>query len=69
MQPRVNQKSADVLAQAVVIDALSGVATAWAFLQAHDVPTETILRVLSSASVRRQSDTPSTTTIEKCRWV
>jgi transposase InsO family protein len=69
MQPRVNQKVADVLAQAVVIDALSGVATAWAFLQAHDVPTDTILRVLSSASVRRQSDTPSLSTIDKCRGI
>ncbi|TFW17651.1 hypothetical protein [Duganella callida] len=67
MQPRTNYHLAEALEQAVVIDALSGAATAWAFLEAHDVPRETILRVLSAASVRRQSDTPSPGTIEKCR--
>jgi len=67
MQPRMNHKLADTLEQAVVIDALSGAATAWAFLEAHHVPRETILRVLSTASMRRRSDTPSGSTIERCR--
>lgn len=67
MQSRTNQQFADVLAQGVVIDALSGAATAWAFLEAHQVPRETISRVLSTASVRRRSDTPTPATIEKCR--
>ncbi|MRW86641.1 hypothetical protein GJ698_21450 [Pseudoduganella sp. FT26W] len=67
MQPRTNHQFADALEQGVVIDALCGAATAWAFLEAHDVPKEMIFRVLSSASVRRRSDTPSPDTIEKCR--
>ncbi|MYM71552.1 hypothetical protein GTP56_04995 [Duganella sp. FT134W] len=67
MQSRINQRFSEAVEQAVVIDALSGAATAWAFLEAHDVPRETILRVLSTASVRRRSDTPTATTIEKCR--
>lgn len=67
MQSRNNQRISDAVQQAVVIDALSGAATAWAFLEAHDVPRETILRVLSTASGRRRSDTPSPTTIDKCR--
>ncbi len=67
MQPRTNQRISDAVQQAVVIDALSGAATAWAFLEAHAVPPETILRVLSAAAVRRRGDTPSATTIAKCR--
>jgi hypothetical protein len=56
-----------VVEQAIVIEALSGAATAWAFLAAYEVPSDTILRVLSTASVRRKSDNPSSTAIEKCR--
>lgn len=67
MQSRTNQRAAQAVEQAIVIDALSGAATAWAFLAAHDLPQETILRVLSTAAVRRRSDTPSATTIDKCR--
>jgi hypothetical protein len=67
VQPRTNHRIADALEQAVVIDALAGVTTAWAFLEAHDVPRETILRVLSSSSGRRKTDTPSSITIDHCR--
>lgn len=67
MQPRTNQQFAQVVEQAVIIEALSGAATAWAYLAAHEVPRDTILRVLSTASVRRRTDTPSSHTIEKCR--
>jgi hypothetical protein len=69
MQSRINNQFADALEQAVVIDALSGAATAWAFLEAHKVPRDIIARVLSTASVRRRTDTPTSTTIEKCRAV
>jgi hypothetical protein len=67
MQPRLNRQFAQVVEQAVVIEALSGAATAWAFLAAYDVPRETILRVLSTASVRRKTDNPSSRAIDKCR--
>lgn len=67
MQPRTNYQFAQIVEQAVVIEALSGAATAWAFLAAHDTPRDTILRVLSTASVRRKSDNPSANAIEKCR--
>ncbi|NYE63004.1 hypothetical protein FHW58_004226 [Duganella sp. 1224] len=67
MQSRTNQRFAEAVEQAVVIDALSGAATAWAFLEAHDVPRDTILRVLSKASVRRRSDNPTASTLDKCR--
>lgn len=68
MQPRVNHHLALAFEQAVVIDALNGAATAWAFLTELQVPNETIFRVLGDASVRRASDTPSALTIEKCRF-
>lgn len=68
MQARVNYQFALALEQAVVIDALSGAATAWAFLEMLQVPNEVILRVLSTAPIRRATDTPSARTIEKCRF-
>jgi hypothetical protein len=67
MQSRTNQRFAEAVEQAVVIDALSGAATAWAFLEAHAVPRETILRVLSTATGRRRTDNPTASTLDKCR--
>jgi len=67
MQPRLNHQFSQVVEQAIVIDALSGAATAWAFLAAYEVPSETILRVLSTAAVRRKTDNPSSNAIAKCR--
>jgi hypothetical protein len=37
------------------LDALQGVAVAWAYLQSHSVDTATILRVLSDAKARRHA--------------
>ena len=48
------------MAQAVenglVVDEVSGSATAWAYLAEHGVPTPVILRVLVSQARRRQTD-------------
>lgn len=67
MQPRLNHQFSQVVEQAIVIEALSGAATAWAYLAAYGVPRDTILRVLSTASVRRKTDNPSDHAIENCR--
>lgn len=66
MKSRANYRFADAVEQAIVIDALSGVAMAWAFLEAQEVPKDVILRVLSGKS-RRRTDTPSATALSKCR--
>lgn len=66
MKSRANYRFADAVEQAIVIDALSGVAMAWAFLEAQEVPKDVILRVLSGKS-RRCTDTPSATALSKCR--
>ncbi|MBV6325407.1 hypothetical protein KVP70_31300 [Duganella sp. HSC-15S17] len=42
--------------QAVVIDATKGAAFAWAYLSSFEVPSATILRVLSGARKRRETD-------------
>jgi hypothetical protein len=65
MQLRINHQLALALEQAVVIDALNGAATAWVFLTKLDVPKETIFRVLTDASIRRATDTPTALAIEK----
>jgi hypothetical protein len=56
MQPRENTRLAKTIEQAIVIDSTYGAAKAWAYLSSHQVPTPTILRVLSSHEQRRASD-------------
>jgi hypothetical protein len=67
MQARANYRLSDAIEQGIVIDELSGAATAWAFLEAYEIPRETILRVLSTAARRRSTDNPSRAGIEGCR--
>ncbi|WP_373989975.1 hypothetical protein [Duganella sp. BuS-21] len=66
MKSRANYLFADAVEQAIVMDELSGVAIAWAFLEAQHVPKDVILRVLSGKS-RRHTDTPSARAISMCR--
>jgi hypothetical protein len=56
MQARENTRLATAIQHAIVIDAKHGAAQAWAYLSAHNVPRDTILRVLSSQNQRRASD-------------
>jgi len=56
MRPRENTRLSKAIQQAVVIDATKGAAFAWAYLSAFEVPSATILRVLSSARKRRDTD-------------
>jgi hypothetical protein len=56
MQARVNLRLANAIRHAVAIDAKHGAAQAWAYLTAHEVPRQTILRVLSGQIRRRASD-------------
>ena len=56
MQARENIRLAKAIQQAIVIDATNGAAQAWAYLSAHNVPRQTILRVLSSENQRRATD-------------
>jgi hypothetical protein len=56
MQPRENLRLANAIRHAIAIDSKRGAAHAWAYLSAHDVPKQTILRVLSSQGQRRATD-------------
>lgn len=50
---RKNAALAEVIDAAILIDAARGAANAWAYLMAHSVPPQTILRVLSNQAARR----------------
>jgi hypothetical protein len=52
---RSNYELAKVIEEGRRIDAAKGAANAWAYLAAHSVAPQTILRVLSGAAVRRNS--------------
>jgi hypothetical protein len=52
---RINPELSQVIEEGVRLDALQGVAVAWAYLQSHSVDTATILRVLSDAKARRRA--------------
>lgn len=67
MQTRINTQFSEVVEQALVIAAINGMTTALAYLEFHDIPKETIARVLSETGGRRQSDIPSPEIIERCR--
>jgi hypothetical protein len=56
MQSRENTRLATAIQNAIVIDAKHGAAQAWAYLSAHNVPKQTILRVLSGQTGRRATD-------------
>jgi hypothetical protein len=56
MKVRENTRLAQVVQHAIFIDATNGAAQAWAYLSAHGVPRQTILRVLSGQAQRRASD-------------
>jgi hypothetical protein len=53
---RSNHDLARVIEEARRIDAARGAANAWAYLLAHSVDPQTILRVLSGNAVRRNRD-------------
>ncbi|MES2262385.1 MAG: hypothetical protein V4724_28005 [Pseudomonadota bacterium] len=46
-------QTAQIIERGILIDTSLGAASAWAFLTAHFVPGETILRVLSGPARRR----------------
>lgn len=52
---RNNHDLARVIEEARRIDAAQGAANAWAYLLAHSVDPQTILRVLSGNAVRRDT--------------
>jgi len=56
MQARENIRLSTAIQHAIIIDAKHGAAQAWAYLSAHNVPRQTILRVLSDHERRRASD-------------
>jgi hypothetical protein len=56
MQLRKNTMMAQVIENGLVVDEVSGSEVAWSYLVEHEVPTPIILRVLISASRRRQTD-------------
>ncbi|CAN7345229.1 hypothetical protein LJR289_001911 [Pseudoduganella sp. LjRoot289] len=51
---RTNHVLARVIDEGIQIDAVKGAANAWAYLMAHSVDPQTILRVLSNAAARRR---------------
>lgn len=59
MDLRTNFVLSHIIEQGIEIDERRGAANAWAFLSSYDVPHQTILRVLSSASSRRANDEPT----------
>ena len=52
---RTNHVLERIIDEGIQIDAVKGAANAWAYLLAHSIEPTTILRVLSSASQRRDS--------------
>jgi len=52
---RSDYELAKVIEEGRRIDAAKGAANAWAYLLAHSVAPQTILRVLSGAAVRRDN--------------
>lgn len=56
METRENIYLARVIQQAIIIDATAGAAQAWVYLETHEVPKTTILRVLSNHERRRATD-------------
>ncbi len=56
MQLRTNLDMAQAVENGLVVDEVSGSASAWAYLAEHGVPTQVILRVLISQARRRQTD-------------
>lgn len=50
---RENAELAKIIDAAIQIDAVKGAANAWAYLMAHSVQPQTIMRVLSNQSERR----------------
>lgn len=52
---RKNPDLAKVIDAAIEIDSAKGAANAWAYLMAHSVHPQTILRVLSSQTGRRST--------------
>lgn len=53
---RTNHVLATVIEEGIQIDAVKGAANAWAYLAAHAVDPDTILRVLSSTETRRRNN-------------
>lgn len=51
---RTNHVLARVIDEGIQMDAVKGATIAWAYLMAHSVDPNTILRVLSSAAARRR---------------
>ena len=53
---RTNVELSKIIESCIVIDAMAGAPAAWAIMARHEVPTETILRVLGNPQARRRSD-------------
>lgn len=56
MQERNNIHHAQIIEQAVALDAEMGAAHAWVFLTFHGIPPEIAARVLADSGQRRATD-------------
>ena len=56
MKLRTNLEMAQTIENGLVVDEVQGSVAAWAYLEDHGIPAPIILRVLISASRRRETD-------------